>query len=144
MRYWRLAAVFLALLWHLPGLGEEHDSFALADAYGYERLVILFPGDRTTVFDNDGEIDVHLLTLTNEHRAPGNRVELVLDGRRISPGKDRELALRNVAPGLHWLRARIVTANGTMLLDSRPVRFFKWPPTISTQQAGIKRAEPVP
>lgn len=135
------ASLLSALLCPAPVLAEPNDS-PLADAYGFEQLVILFPGDRTTVFDNDGEIAVQLLTLTTQHRARGRRIELLLNGRRVARGQT--LVLRDVPPGMHRLRARIVAANGAVLVDSRPVRFFKWKPVESTQQASMARKESVP
>lgn len=112
----------------MPVHADTATRSALASSYGYEQLVILFPADRTTVFDNDGRIDVQLVTLNPDLPGEGNRFELLLDGRRIRGDGEGRFVLRNVRRGAHWLRARIVTPSGATVIDSLPVRFYKWHP----------------
>ncbi|WP_460843370.1 hypothetical protein [Noviherbaspirillum agri] len=123
-----LPGAFLAALalFALPLAADSLVRHALAGSYGYGRLAIVYPGDRMTVFDDDGEIDVHVISMARRTARPGDRVELWLDGRPVSPEHDDSLILRDVAQGNHRLRARIVDADGRTLAESRTVRFFKW------------------
>lgn len=98
---------------------------ALAASYGYEQLVILYPFDRSTVFDSDGEIDVHMIALSRREPPPGTRFELLLDGWPVQQDDDR-FVLRNLSRGFHQLRARIVAADGATIADTQPTRFYNW------------------
>lgn len=141
-----LAGIAVLLLAALRPSGAWADSpmaEALAASYGQERLVILFPADRTTVFDNDGEIEVQWLALLPPDAHPGSRIELLLNGRRIASPDGQHFVLKNLKRGKHRLRARLVSARGATIIDSRPVRFYKWHARKEQQaSAGSKPDDP--
>lgn len=119
-------ALLLAALRPSGAWADSPMAEALAASYGHEKLVILFPADRTTVFDNDGEIQVQWLVLLPAHAHAGSRIELLLNGRRIASPDGVHFVLKNLRRGKHRLRARLVSAGGTTIIDSRPVRFYNW------------------
>ncbi|HEY0844388.1 MAG TPA: hypothetical protein VGE12_03425 [Noviherbaspirillum sp.] len=122
----RGAGVAALVLCAVPVAAESLVRKALAHAYGYEQLAILYPGDRLTVFDNDGEIDVYVIAMPRDAIRPGDRVELLLDDWPVPASPDKAFILRNVAKGSHRLRARIVGTDGFPIAESRPVWFYKW------------------
>lgn len=138
-----IAVLLLAALRPSDAWADRPMAEALVASYGHEKLVILFPADRTTVFDNDGEIQVQWLALLPAHAHPGSRIELLLNGRRIASPDGVHFVLKNLKRGKHRLRARLVSASGATIIDSRPVRFYKWHARKEQQaSAGAKPGEP--
>lgn len=96
-----------------------------AQNHRYEQIAIAQPQDQATVFNNGGHVDVRIL-VSPAPPAPGDRVELFLDGRPVPFDDAHGFALDNVDRGTHTLQARIVDAGGTQLIASSPVTFFMW------------------
>lgn len=103
--------------------GQEWNEQA---AYAPEALVILYPPDEATIFDNDGAIDVQIAVSPTTNLAPDNKIELFFNGRRVKRQKDGDFVLANVPSGWHRLRARIVSADGDIIANAMPVEFYKW------------------
>jgi hypothetical protein len=97
-----------------------------APNHRYEQLVIAQPQDQSTVFDNSGRVPVSIVISPALSLAPGEQLQLFLDGRPVTPTQDGDLALENVDRGSHQLQARIVDRGGATLIQSEPVTFFMW------------------
>lgn len=88
----------------------------------YQQVLILEPGNEQTIHDNPGNLTVLIAsepTLKQEHQ-----IMLEMDGKRVSTGTGNTVKIENIDRGQHTLTARIVDANGNVLLSSRPTTFF--------------------
>lgn len=98
---------------------------ALARNYGRESIVILYPGDQTTVFGDSGRIEVYVMVSPWAQMRPGDRIELFHNGRMII-GSEHQFVLENAGHGTHLLRARLVNSDGAVRAYSRTVAFTMW------------------
>ena len=99
---------------------------ALAGAMSrfYDAIAIVQPANETTIFDNNGKVEV-AVSLSPALR-DGDRIALELDGHRERQSSDTRLELSGVERGEHVLQARAVDRNGTLLISSAPARFKLW------------------
>jgi len=123
-RYAATAALLTAAATGPAAASEGLD--ILARNRSHEQVVILYPGDQSTVFNNDGRISVQVLVLPLLSRRSGEHVELYLNGRRILHNRGKDFQLAGVGSGLNSLQARVVGANGKAIADSDPVSFYVW------------------
>ena len=92
----------------------------------YGRIAITQPQDGATVFNNAGHVNVGIRISPAPELAPGDRIELLLDGNRIARAQGEQFTLDSVDRGEHRLQARIVGRDGDTVLESGPVTFYLW------------------
>jgi len=91
------------------------------DAFDYEKLEIISPTNGEAVTGNDDTVRVSL-SLEPVLR-DGDDLRIYLDGSRQSL-ESLDVELDNVLPGEHRIQAEVVSASGTLMLRSEPIRFF--------------------
>ena len=82
----------------------------------YESLELLTPKDEKIVSDRSGSVQVILLPtpkLSSTHE-----MVITVNGKDISRGRHANLNLSQVARGTHTVSARILDANGTVMITS--------------------------
>jgi hypothetical protein len=84
-------------------------------------LVIVQPKDQSTVFNNNGDVEVRLGV--EPGTAAGEHIELLLDGQ---PQHEQGHVLHHVDRGTHRLQARVVDSSGHSVIESKPVTFYLW------------------
>lgn len=99
----------------------ESDDGTNKEVANYESLELLTPTHDKVVSDRSGSVQVILLPtprLSSTH-------ELVInvDGKDISRGRHGNLNLSQVSRGTHTVSARILDANGTIMISSPTVSF---------------------
>lgn len=128
----RYASAFAALLiagCAMPALAEHlpHDTH---DQYGGEvQIEILYPCDKSTVFDEDGKIQVEIAVLPSVKLSGGDQLELTLDGHQVLRRDGKQFVLEDLDHGPHYLRARMLDEHGHVVSHAEPVQFYTWPPT---------------
>src|SRR4051812_29979064 len=91
----------------------------------YDRIEIVQPEDQSTVFDNNGHVDVLIRVLPSGELAPGDRIMLFIDNNPLPP-QGQAQALDHVERGTHLLMARIINSHGSIVIESGPVTFYMW------------------
>jgi len=113
---WLVAAAFAGALAAFPGLAQTPGKYA--------DVVIVQPASEETVHDNEGNVVVQVAV--SPSLAPGDRIVLLLDGRRVAQQMGTTFALSGIERGAHTLEALVVDGKGATLAPSRPVTFYMW------------------
>ena len=92
----------------------------------YDSIAVARPANDATVFDNGGNVDVTVAVSPALDKGAGDRIELILDGRRVSLQSAGQFKLSGIARGEHSLEARVVDGSGNLLISSSPVKFHMW------------------
>ncbi len=92
----------------------------------YDSIAVAQPANDATVFDNGGNVDVTVAVSPALDKGAGDRIELILDGRRVSLQSAGQFKLSGIARGEHSLEARVVDGSGNLLISSSPVKFHMW------------------
>lgn len=98
----------------------------IAHADIYQSVRIVAPKPETTVHDNNGNIAVIIAVSPPLRAEAGDRLTLLLDGKRVASGLDQHFELKDIVRGSHTLRVRVRAADGTVLATSPPVKFYMW------------------
>lgn len=93
-------------------------------ASAYDAIAVVQPANDATVFDNAGNVDV-TVAVSPDVRS-GDRIALILDGRRSSVQEATHFKLSKIARGEHTLEARVVDSSDTTVISSDPVKFYLW------------------
>lgn len=101
--------------------GQPADDETAANSY--ELLEIVEPANDGTVRSNEQKVKVVLNLVPG--LGQGHRVALYLDGAAVGEGMPGTSAeLQNVVRGTHHLQAKVVDAQGRVLIESETTRFF--------------------
>lgn len=84
----------------------------------YTSLAISSPGNDETIWDNTGNITVTYSLKPALKSKRGHRMVVLVDGQALEPLKDTRVLLENVDRGTHHLKARIIDADGAVLIES--------------------------
>ena len=90
----------------------------------YHSVTIGQPAANATIFDNAGNVEVAIVT--SPVLRAGDRIALDIDGRPMPPRSQERFELSDLERGEHTLRARVIDANGDILISSRLVIFYVW------------------
>ncbi len=88
----------------------------------YMELSITAPGHDQAVRENAGNLTITVTSIPALDATLGHQVQILLDGQNAATG-GVTLSLTNVDRGTHALTARIIDANGEVLISSTPVTF---------------------
>jgi hypothetical protein len=88
------------------------------------QLSIVEPADQSTVFSDTGEMTVQLAVAPNP--APGESIELLVDGAPAGASASTEFALSGMTRGEHTLQARIIDSTGNVAATSATTLFYVW------------------
>ena len=100
-------------------------------AGGYEKFEILTPGNEETVRSNEGVVPVGL-SLTPA-LAPGHGIQVLVDGVPLENElKTTQFTLTNLNRGTHTLEAKIVDADGAVLMSAFRINFHLRKASINT------------
>ena len=93
------------------------------DAAAYESLQIVSPGQEEVLWNIEGQLDVTLSVQPPLRR--DDRIELFLDDRavRVPGGNSLRVTVPEVYRGVHVLKARIVSRDGRVLIETEPRTF---------------------
>lgn len=92
----------------------------------YDRIEIMRPGNDSTVFDNSGNVEVSVAVTPGLRASSGDRIVLLLDGRRASLSRSAQIKLTGVERGDHTLVAQVLDSGGNAAISSAPVKFHLW------------------
>lgn len=92
----------------------------------YDRIEIMRPGNDTTVFDNGGNVEVTVAVTPALRTSSGDRMALLLDGRKASLSRSVQIKLTGVERGDHTLRAQVLDSDDSAVISSAPVKFHLW------------------
>lgn len=95
-------------------------------ASSYGSIAVVEPAGDATVFDNAGNVEVTVAVSPALRADAGDRIALILDGRRISVRRATHFKLSGIARGEHTLEAQVVDSSGNALIASNPVKFYLW------------------
>ena len=100
---------------------ELANAGANEEVASYESLELLTPTQEKVVSDRSGSVQVILLPTPRLSRT--HELVISVDGKDISRGRHANLNLSQVSRGTHIVSARILDANGTVMISSPSVTF---------------------
>jgi hypothetical protein len=89
----------------------------------YNSLNISSPKNGETIWDNTGNVMVVYAVEPALKRKRGNRMVVLVDGQALEPLENTKVQLENVDRGTHNLKARIIDAEGEVLIESGETTF---------------------
>ncbi|MHB8668737.1 MAG: hypothetical protein ACYC7B_14620 [Burkholderiales bacterium] len=92
----------------------------------YVSIAVVKPADKSTVFDNAGNVAVRVAVSPALRARNGDRVALIVDGKRAAVRSATHFRLSGIVRGEHTLEAQVVDGNGYALISSKPVNFYMW------------------
>ena len=95
-------------------------------AFSYDSIAVVKPAGDATVFNNAGNVEVTVAVSPALRADAGDRIALILDGRRISVRRATHFKLSGITRGEHTLEAQVVDSSGNALISSNPVKFHLW------------------
>ncbi len=98
----------------------------LRTATAYERIAVAQPANDATVFDNAGDVEVRVDVSPALRVRAGDRIALILDGKKASVSAATRIKLSGVARGEHTLEAQALDSSGSVVISSAPVKFHLW------------------
>ena len=119
-------ALLLVMACAMAAAAEHAPEHLHGAAYRRVRIVILYPPDESTVFD-DGTVKVEIAVSPSRALTDGDRIDLRLDGREVRARHGEDFVLPELDGGLHYLRARLIDAGGKVVRHADPVQFYFWP-----------------
>lgn len=103
---------------------EKKDAKAAAAFNGYTKFSIASPANDDSVRENNGNIDVRLVTEPDWNPQWGHKVRVMVDG---TPLPEMQTAatfqLKNIDRGTHTLQAVMLDAKGAVLISSASLTF---------------------
>lgn len=90
----------------------------------YDSIVIRQPASNSTIFDNEGNVEVAVKV--SPALRDGDEIALALDGHRTAKQGGSHFRLSGIPRGEHVVLARVVDSNGNALVESAPVTFYVW------------------
>ncbi len=110
----------------VPALPDSAQPAPSRTRSAYDSIAVVQPANDTTVFDNAGNVDVTIAVSPELDTRAGDRVALVVDGRRTSVQAATQFKLFGITRGEHILEAQIVDRSGNTVISSDPVKFHLW------------------
>ncbi len=95
-------------------------------ASSYDSIAVVKPAGGSTVFNNAGKVAVTVAVSPALRARAGDRIALILDGRRISVRSATHFKLSGITRGEHTLEAQVLASSGNALISSNPVKFYLW------------------
>ena len=92
----------------------------------YDSIAVVQPADGSTVFDNAGNVAVTVAVSRALHLRDGDRIALIVDGRRTAAQGATRFKLSGIVRGEHTLEAQVVDNSSNTLIASTPVKFYLW------------------
>jgi hypothetical protein len=92
----------------------------------YDSIAVVKPADNSTVFNNAGDVAVTVAVSPALRTDAGDRIALILDGRRISVRRVTHFKLSGITRGEHTLEAQVLDSGGNALISSNTVNFHLW------------------
>ena len=92
----------------------------------YDSIAVVKPADNSTVFNNAGNVEVMVAVSPALRADAGDRIALILDGRRVSVRRATHFKLSSITRGEHTLEAQVVDRSGYTLISSNPLKFYLW------------------
>ena len=108
----------------LIGIGPEENAPVPDNASNL--IVIMHPSDKSTVFNNSGNLQVQVAVAPRLLINPDNRIELFLDGQLAARQIEKKFTLHSIVRGSHRLRVRIVDVQDKTIDVSNAVTFYMW------------------
>jgi len=99
-------------------LDEEEE---VEEEYSYQSIVITSPQDEGTIRENNGNVQVQLDI--QPQLFDGHSVHIYLDGSAKASAAKNTVMLKNVDRGSHTVSAKIIDAEGEVLLESESNSF---------------------
>lgn len=90
-------------------------------AFSYKSIAIQSPANDEAVRENAGNVTI--VTIPNPDLRAGDRVRLLLDGKRMQEGAQTTFVLQNVDRGTHSAAVEIIDDQGKVLVKSKPSVF---------------------
>jgi hypothetical protein len=118
--------VSLALALVLSSAYAIEASAQSGTAFSYDSVAVVKPAGDATVFDNAGNVAVTVAVSPALRTDAGDRIALILDGRRISVRRATHFKLSGITRGEHTLEAQVVDSGGNALISSNSVKFHLW------------------
>jgi len=97
---------------------------------GYQMVGILAPGDKKTVVNTEGNVDVTVLVKPPLKAGRGDRLRLLLDGKAVKTSQTPNFSLKNVDRGTHHLEAEVIDRDGNTLMSSSSSTFYLHRPSV--------------
>ncbi len=98
---------------------------ARRQAPAYKSISITSPEDEGTIREINGNFSVAVSVKPVLQAAYGHQVALYLDGSMVGePGRKTNFALENIDRGAHKLRAAVLDADGSKLIESDTVTVY--------------------
>jgi hypothetical protein len=101
-------------------------------------IQVIAPADQSTVFSDPGDLSVRVAVTPG--LAPGDGVELLLDGTPVAPpGVILEFPLYGIVRGEHVLEARVIDVSGNVAVASPASIVYVWEASLlfpSRQETG--------
>lgn len=102
----------------LPPITPTVDKAKDEAGAAYKSLTISSPKNDETIWDNTGNVTVVYSLEPKLKSKSGHRMVVLVDGQALDPLKDTKVQLENVERGTHNLQARIIDADGDLLIES--------------------------
>jgi hypothetical protein len=118
--------VSLALALVLSSAYAIEASAQSGTAFSYDSIAVVKPAGDATVFDNAGNVEVTVAVSPALRIDAGDRIALILDGRRIAVRRATQFKLSGITRGEHSLEGQVVDSRGNVLISSNPVKFHLW------------------
>jgi hypothetical protein len=127
-------------------LQQLKEKSRVSGALYYERIEITSPSDGFTIRSNTGDFDVVVDIFPGLNVDAGHQALLTIDGRAVTrPQINPRFHLTNIYRGAHTLMAYVVSRDGSVILESRPVTVYIMSYTSEGPGAipeGVKQPEP--
>ena len=89
----------------------------------YNRIAVVSPEADQAIRENAGNVSIIVEVTPGLDVGAGHTVEVLLGDRIAGSANSGLVALENVDRGTHMVRARVVDANGNIMIQSEPVAF---------------------
>lgn len=104
-----------------PRLSVEPESVATQAPFSYESFAVASPGPEETLWNIGGVLSVSLTLSPGLQQ--GHQVRVYFDGKpQMVSGTSFQL--QDVFRGVHNLQVEVIDATGTLMIRSRPNRFY--------------------
>lgn len=86
----------------------------------YKQLTLTSPEPDATIWDNTGDLLVEYTLEPALRTKLGHRMVVSVDGEAVAPLNGTKVQLKNIDRGTHQLQAKVIDADGKVLIESQP------------------------
>lgn len=90
----------------------------------YQRLVLVEPQPRDTVWNNRGDLQIRYEASPTLRTEQGHRLVVSLDGKARPPIAGSRYHFENLNRGAHQLSGKVINAAGEVLIESDPATIY--------------------